>query len=182
MKPMRRKRQQLGEGACREILERGRECVLALAGSDATDGHPYAVPVNYVFSSAREGDGSLGHVLIHCAPAGAKLDALAADERVSVCVIDRADVAPENLTTLFRSVIAFGRARLVESGDERRAALVALAGKYAPDLSTEAVDAEVARFFARTAVIDVALERVSGKQCIELVEDAPGEPTEGGLS
>lgn len=178
MKPMRRKRQQLGEGACREILERGRECVLGLAGSEATDGFPYAVPVNYAFSPAKEGDDSLGHVLMHCAPVGAKLDALAADERVSVCVIDRADVAPEKLTTLFRSVIAFGRARLVESDNERRAALVALAGKYAPGLPAEAVDAEVARFFARTAVIDVALERVSGKQCIELVEDAPGKPTE----
>ncbi len=126
MKPMRRKRQQLGEGARREILERGRECVLGLAGSDATDGHPYAVPVNYVFSSAREGDGSLGHVLIHCAPVGAKFDALAADERVSVCVIDRADVASEKLTTLFRSVISFGRARLVESDDERRPSRPAL--------------------------------------------------------
>ncbi|WP_455136876.1 pyridoxamine 5'-phosphate oxidase family protein [Thermophilibacter sp.] len=170
MRAMRRAKQQLNDEACREVLERGRECVLALAGSEATDGFPYAVPVNYAYVPAGEGEtGALGHLLIHCAPTGAKLDAVAADARVSACVIDRADVVPEKLTTYFRSVIAFGRARLVEDDGARRAALVALADKYAPELAADAVDAEVERFFARVAILDVTLERVTGKQCIELV-------------
>lgn len=170
MRVMRRSKQQLDERTCREVLERGRECVLALAGSEATDGFPYAVPVNYAYVPAGEDEaGVLGHLLIHCAPTGAKLDAVAADARVSACVIDRADVVPEKLTTYFRSVIAFGRARLVEDDESRRAALGALADKYAPELSADAVDTEVERFFARVAILDVALESVTGKQCIELV-------------
>lgn len=172
MRPMRRKKQELSWDACRDILERGRECVLALAGSDATDGFPYAVPVNYAFVAPTDAEGTsgaLGRLLVHCAPVGAKLDAIAADERVSACVIDRADVVPERLTTYFRSVVAFGRARLVSGDTERRAALLALCEKYAPELGAQAVDAEIARFFARTAIVEVSLERVSGKQCIELV-------------
>lgn len=173
MRPMRRERQQLDDDTCREVLARGRECVLALAGSDATDGFPYALPVNYVFVPAApdEGDGSFGHLLVHCAPTGAKLDAVASDARVSACVIDRADVVPEKLTTYFVSVIGFGRARVVETGEERDVALRALSEKYAPELAAEAVDAEVGRFLSRVAVLDVTLERVTGKQCVELVDE-----------
>ena len=172
MRPMRRGRQELSPEACRGILERGRECVLALAGSDATDGFPYAVPVNYSFASPTEAEGEagvVGHLLLHGAPKGAKLDAIAADARVSACVIERGDVVPEQLTTYFQSVIAFGRARLVDGDDARRAALLALCAKYAPDLGAETVDAAIARFFARTAIVDVTVERASGKQSIELV-------------
>ena len=165
MKPMRRSKQQLSEAACREILARGRECVLALAASDATDGFPYAVPVNYVLHESP--DGTL-HLLIHCAPTGTKLDAIAADPRVSVCVIAQGDVVPEEFTTYFKSVIAFGRARLVEDGEARHAALRALAAKYCPELPEESTEAEIARF-PRTAIIDVTLEHITGKQCVELL-------------
>ena len=165
MKPMRRSKQQLSEDACREILARGRECVLALAASDATDGFPYAVPVNYALQE--DSDGTL-HLLIHCAPIGAKLDAIAADPRVSVCVIARGDVVPEEFTTYFKSVIAFGRACLVEDGEARHTALRALAAKYCPGLTEESTEEEIAHF-PRVAIIDVTLEHVTGKQCIELL-------------
>lgn len=165
MKPMRRSKQQLSEAACREILARGRECVLALAASDATDGFTYAVPVNYALHV--DASDAL-HLFIHCAPTGAKLDAIAADPRVSVCVIAQGDVVPEEFTTHFKSVVAFGRARLVEDDEPRHTALRALAAKYCPELPEESTEAEIARF-PHTAVIDVALKRVTGKQCVELL-------------
>lgn len=165
MRPMRRSRQQLDETACREILARGRECVLALAASDATDGFPYAVPVNYALHEDSDGT---PHLLIHCAPVGAKLDAIAADPRVSVCVVAQADVVPEKYTTYFRSVIAFGRARLVTDDATRRAALLALANKYCAELPADRTEIEIARF-PHVTIIDVTLEHVTGKQCVELL-------------
>ena len=165
MRPMRRSKQQLSEAACLEILAQGRECVLALAASASTDGFPYAVPVNYVL---REDPNDTLHLFIHCAPTGAKLDAIATDPRVSVCVIAQGDVVPEDFTTHFKSVIAFGRARLVEDVEARHAALRALAAKYCPEHPEESIEAEIARF-PHTAIIDVTLERVTGKQCIELL-------------
>ena len=146
MKPMRRSKQQLNEAACREILTRGRD-------------------VNYAVRE--DSDGTL-HLLIHCAPVGAKLDAIAADPRVSICIIAQGDVVPEEFTTHFKSVIAFGQARLVEDVKARHAALRALAAKYCPGLPEESTEAEIARF-PRTAIIDVALEHVTGKQCVELL-------------
>ena len=165
MRPMRRRKQQLDETACREILTQGRECVLALAASDATDDFPYAVPVNYVL---REDAGGAPHLLIHCAPTGTKLDAIASDPRVSVCVIAQGDVVPEEYTTHFRSVIAFGRASLVEDEEARHSALRALAAKYCPKLPADQTEAEIARF-PHAAIIDVTLEHVTGKQCVELL-------------
>lgn len=165
MRPMRRSKQQLNEAACREILAQGRECVLALAASASTDGFPYAVPVNYALHE--DASGAL-HLLIHCAPTGAKLDAISAEPRVSVCVIAQGNVVPEEFTTYFKSVIAFGRARLVKDVEARHAALRALAAKYCPELPEESTEAEIARF-PRVAIIDVTLEHITGKQCVELL-------------
>lgn len=172
MNPMRRKRQQLDPERCVDILQRGRFCTLALAGTPGTDGYPYAVPVNYAYAPATEDEqarGIVGHLLIHCALKGTKLDALATDGRVSACVVDRDTVVPERFTTYFVSVIAYGRAQLVEDKNRRRAALVALADKYSPQESEDAVRAEIDGQIARTAIVDIAIEHLSGKQAIELV-------------
>ena len=166
MKPMRRSKQQLSEAACREILARGRECVLALAASDATDGFPYAVPVNYALHV--DASDAL-HLFIHCAPTGAKLDAIAADPRVSVCVIAQGDVVPEEFTTYFRSVIAFGRVRVIEQDAEKRAAAELLSQRFAPEVPLERHEAEIDRFWQNLTMLELAVEHLSGKEAIELV-------------
>ena len=99
---MRRKKQQLSPGACAEILRRGTSGVLAVAGDG---GYPYAVPLSYVY------DGQT--VYFHSAKTGHKIDAVAREPRASFCVIDRDEVLPEAFTTAYRSVIVFGRVRVV---------------------------------------------------------------------
>ena len=110
---MRRGRQALSEDACGEILARGTSGVLAVRGDE---GWPYAVPLSYVYSA--------GRVWFHCAPAGHKLDALRREEKASFCVIDRDEIVKEKFTTYFRSVILFGRVRVLEDDAEKRAALL----------------------------------------------------------
>ena len=104
---MRRKKQALSEEEAWKVLEKGTECVLALTGDD---GYPYAVPVNYACES--------GKLYFHGALAGHKFDALRACPKLSLCVVDRSDTVPEKLTTAYRSVIAFGTARILEDPDE----------------------------------------------------------------
>ena len=94
---MRRSKQLLSPEEAELILSNGKECVLALNGDDG----PYAVPVNYV------NEGSC--VFIHSAKEGHKIDLIRKDPRVSLCVIVKDTVVPEEFTTYFRSVIAFGR-------------------------------------------------------------------------
>lgn len=151
---MRRRRQQLSPAEADEILQRGKVAVWAVADDD---GYPYAVPVNYVCAD--------GVVYIHSARQGHKIDAIARCAKCSLCVVDRDDVVPAEFTSYFRSVIAFGRAHVVESGEEAERALRLLSAKYSPGIDPTA---EIAKFRNNVCVVCVRLERVSGKEAVEL--------------
>ena len=153
---MRRKAQQLTDEEARSVLERGSSGVLAVSGDG---GYPYAVPLSYIY-----GD---GRIYFHCAKAGHKLDAIERDPRVSFCVVDADDVVPDEYTTYFRSVIAFGRARVIEDPDEKMAALRLLGEKYNPG-QPASLDAEVAKGFDRLHMVAIDIEHLTGKEAIEL--------------
>ena len=155
---LRRKKQQLPEEACRAILARGTSGVLAVAGDG---GWPYAVPLSYVYDGER--------IFFHCALSGHKLDAIARDDRVSFCVIDRDDVQPETYTTHFASVIVFGRARVLDEPGEKRRALEKLAARYSPE-QEEGRTREISRLFDRVCMLELRIEHMSGKQARELAE------------
>ncbi|MBQ3302772.1 MAG: pyridoxamine 5'-phosphate oxidase family protein [Eggerthellaceae bacterium] len=153
---MRRFKQQLSDEETNGILKRGKTGVLAVSGDD---GYPYTVPVNYVF------DGE--HIFLHSARTGHKIDAIRSCDKVSFCVVDADDVVPEEYTTYFRSVVAFGRARIMEPGEALEAALRMLGDKYNPG-ENEALDREVAHGMARLHMIEITIEHVTGKQAKEL--------------
>ena len=112
---MRRAKQQLSREAAVEILAKNTGGTLALLGDED---YPYAVPMSYVYFD--------GKLYFHSADTGHKIDAVARHEKASFCVIDQDRVVPEKYTTHYRSVIAFGRARLVEDAAEKRAIAIAL--------------------------------------------------------
>lgn len=155
---MRRKKQALDQSVCDAILQAGTSGVLALSGAD---GQPYAVPLSYVYRA--------GKLYFHCAKAGYKLDLLAQNPRASFCVIGQDRVVPEQYTTHFRSVIVCGTVRELTDPAEKRAAIEALARRYAPDEPAESVDAEIARYWDRLCMLELTPSRITGKQCIELV-------------
>lgn len=123
---MRRKKQALPLEECTAILAQGTNGVLALSGND---GYPYAVPLSYVFDGDR--------LYFHCAKAGHKLDVIRQKNRASFCVVGQDQVVPEEYTTYFRSVIAFGTIRILKDASEKRIAVEKLAVKYAPDDTNE---------------------------------------------
>lgn len=154
---MRRHRQALSPEQCREILRRGTSGVLAVIGED---GWPYAVPLSYVWQE--------GRVLFHCALEGRKLDAIRRDGRASFCLVDRDQVVPERYTTYYRSVIVFGRARILDDPAEKRRAAEALAEKYRPGFP-EAQRAEIDGAWERFCMVELSTQRITGKQARELV-------------
>ena len=155
-RPMRRSRQLLPQNETIEILRTCTAGVLAVSGDD---GYPYAVPLSYVYDS--------GKILFHCAKSGHKLDAILKNEKVSFCVVSQDEILPEKFTTCFRSVIAFGRARVLDDPREKQAALVLLADKYAPGL-TQARDEEISRQSDALLMVELTIEHMTGKEAIEL--------------
>lgn len=157
MREMRRFRQTLTQEECNGVLGRGTSGVLAVTGDG---GYPYAVPLSYVWED--------GKVYFHCAAAGHKLDAIRADDRASFCVIDRDQIVPEEYTTYFRSVIVFGRTRVLDDPREKRHAIEVLAEKYRPGFP-EAMAAEIDGAWDRLCMVELAAEQVTGKQARELM-------------
>lgn len=85
---MRRKKQELTEKQCLDILRRAKTATLALSGDD---GYPYSVPMNFVYED--------GKIYFHGAKEGHKIDAIKNNPKVSMSIIDQEDVIEEELTT-----------------------------------------------------------------------------------
>lgn len=154
---MRRRRQQLSPEECKRILAEGTSGVLAVRGDE---GYPYAVPLSYVYEE--------GRLFFHGAAAGHRRDAVLRDPKASFCVIGGDRVVPEEYTTYFRSVIAFGSIALLE-GEEKRAAIEKLAEKYAPGDRQENRERAIAAEWEALAMFALTIEHVTGKKAIELV-------------
>ena len=141
---MRRKKQQITEAECIEVLERNTSGVLAVLGDN---GYPYAVPLSYVYYDDK--------LYFHCAKSGHKLDAIKEYDKVSFCVIDQDLGVPQEYTTYFRSVIVFGRAMVVEQQEEIYSAIKELAVNYNPDDSEENLNATIEKEFPHMSMVKI---------------------------
>lgn len=155
---MRRKRQQLSDEESVGILQRSTSGTLALLGDN---GYPYAVPISYVYSE--------GKLYFHSALTGHKVDAIKNHDKASFCVIDKDDVQPEKYTTFFRSVIAFGKIRIIEDETEKLAIARLLGNRYNPN-HDEALQKEIEHGQNRMLAIRFDIEHLTGKEAIELVK------------
>ena len=156
---MRRSRQALSWQETEEILRRGTSGVLALAGAE---GYPYAVPLSYVYTQ--------GIHYFHGAKVGHKLESIRRCDKASFCVVDRDEIKPEAYTTYYRSAIAFGRVRILESEEEKRRAIEQLSQKYHPMDTPAHRKAVIDREYAPLCMLAFTVEHMTGKQAIELTK------------
>ena len=157
---MRRKKQTLSQQEIANILHKGTSGVLALLGDND---YPYAVPISYVYDE--------GKIYFHSAKSGHKIDAIQRTAKASFCVIDEDLVVPEEYTTYFRSVIAFGQIRVIEDDREKRAAIEKLAIKYAPEDTAANRDNTINREWKPLCMLEMTIDHVTGKEAIELVKE-----------
>lgn len=159
---MRRRQQALTRKENEAVLTETTSGTLALLGDD---GYPYAVPVSHVYCD--------GKLYFHSATEGHKTDALSRNDKVSFCAVERDRVVPEEFTTYFRSTIVFGRARILTDRDEKRTVLEKLGTKYSPDDPT-GLQTEIEKGIDRSAVIEIIIEHMTGKEAIELARQKHG--------
>ena len=155
-RPMRRKRQELAQEESITILQKATSGTLALLGDN---GYPYAVPISYVYHE--------GKLYFHSAVEGHKVDAIRQCDKASFCVIDQDNVKPAEYTTYFRSVIAFGRIRIVVDEAEKLTIARILGNRYNPN-QEEALQKELEHGLARMLAIRLDIEHLTGKEAIEL--------------
>lgn len=156
-RPMRRINQALPLNECEEILIKEKSGVLALTGDNL---YPYAVPLSYVYHD--------GKIYFHCAQSGHKLDAIKRNSRASFCVVAQDDIKPEEYTSYFKSVIAFGKVRILEGEEEKRKAIEILCIKYAPCDSAENRGKTIERAWNAFCMLEMNVEYLTGKEAFEL--------------
>ncbi|MDR3560425.1 MAG: pyridoxamine 5'-phosphate oxidase family protein [Negativicutes bacterium] len=127
------------------------------------DGQPYITPLNYIVHQDK--------IYFHCAVKGHKMDNIAADSRVcfEVSHTDKSVFAAKTCecSTRYTSVLVFGRARLLESVEEKVRILSEISARFAAGRPYEPVEAAGA---AGCSVVEVSIEKISGKRNI----DPPG--------
>jgi nitroimidazol reductase NimA-like FMN-containing flavoprotein (pyridoxamine 5'-phosphate oxidase superfamily) len=128
-------------------------------GTVGRDGRPMVKPLNFAFHE--------GRIYFHCAREGEKLDDIRRDNRVCfevdlpIAYIKGSPDNPCRAEYLFRSVIARGRAHIVEERAERLLALDSLMRKYQPEGGYGAYpEAKV----ELTCIVRIDIEDMSGKE------------------
>ncbi len=149
---MRRKEKEITDrAAIDEILHRATICRLGLAD----DGQPYVVPLCFGY------DGEA--LFFHSATAGRKIDMIGRNSRVCFEVdVDQKIVEAAKAcgwTMKFKSVIGFGRARLIDDPVEKEEGIHTLMRHYSHKAFTLAKGV-----LAKTLVIKVEIDSMSGKE------------------
>lgn len=171
---MRRMKQEISNEEAIEVLKTCSAGVLAVAGEN---GYPYTVPLNYAYAD--------GRLLFHGATEGFKQRSMLRDNRVSFCVYDRNEIVPEKFSTIFRSVVIFGRVTMLTEDADKQKALEVINAKYSPGFEKEG-QAEIERNWNRTILFAVDIEHITGKIDLQTmierareVREASGEACPG---
>ncbi|MBO4367992.1 MAG: pyridoxamine 5'-phosphate oxidase family protein [Clostridia bacterium] len=152
-RPMKRAAQQLSAQEVKAVLEKGTSGVLAMQGKD---GYPYALPISYAYDGA--------YIYMHTGPAGLKMELLNMHDKVSFCVIDCDQIIPEENTTAYRSVIAFGRVEML-SGQERLDAHLFFTRRFNPGYEPSTGEQP-----GNVVMLRMRIDHMTGKQGRKLLE------------
>ncbi|MCF8092357.1 MAG: pyridoxamine 5'-phosphate oxidase family protein [Desulfotignum sp.] len=149
---MRRKEKQITKTAdIEQILKQGQVCRLGFVDRNV----PYIVPVNYGYQDQA--------LYFHSAPAGRKIDLICANPLVCFEVDELVKMNKAanacDWGVSFKSVIGTGTARMLETPAEKKAGLDIIMAHYS-GRSFDYPD----KMLAKTAVIKVTVEEMTGKQ------------------
>ena len=144
-------KQKLSEEECRQVLREEKRGVLALAGDD---GYPYTVPINHWYNDE---DGKL---YFHSGASGHKIDAIRACDKASFCVIDRGE-SRGDWSLYFKSVVVFGRVRIIEDHEWALVISRRLSRKFIQD--EEYIEREIRNSGGRVLCFVLEPEHITGK-------------------
>lgn len=147
---MRRFKQQITDEECLELFRNEPRGTLAVLGDND---YPYTLPMDFVYDN--------GKLYFHSARAGHKIDAILKCDKASFCVMDKGYRKEGDWALNIKSVIAFGRVRIVEDLEKADEKLRLLGRKYFP--SEDYLDNEMKMGFSRVYCLEFTIEHMTGK-------------------
>ena len=149
---MLRKKQQLTQEACIEILKKEPRGVLAVLGDD---GYPYGMPMNHYYC---EEDGK---IYFHSGKNGHRIDAVKHCDKASFCVYDGGFRREGEWALNISSVIVFGRIELIEDQEKIYKIARLLSYKFTND--EEYIEREIQKSGPGTMMFALVPEHMTGK-------------------
>lgn len=147
---MRRYKQELSFDECEKVLVSEPRGVLAVHGEN---GYPYALPMNFIYLN--------GRLYFHSAKEGHKLEAIAKNDKVSFCVMDKGFRKDGQWPLNIRSVVVFGRIARLDDTKNAEAILRRLGLKYYP--SAGEVEAEISKSMKNADILELTIDHMTGK-------------------
>jgi nitroimidazol reductase NimA-like FMN-containing flavoprotein (pyridoxamine 5'-phosphate oxidase superfamily) len=149
---MMRKKQELPEAECIDILKTQLRGVLSVLGDDE---YPYGMPINHYYN---EQDGKL---YFHGGKRGHKIDAMKRHDKASFCVYDEGFRREGEWALNIKSVIVFGRIEFVEDQQTIYRISKELSRKFTDD--EESIQQEIERSGPGTLMFALVPEHITGK-------------------
>ena len=149
---MIRKKRQLPQAECVEILKTQLRGVLSVLGDDD---YPYGMPMNHYYC---EEDGKL---YFHGGQTGHKIDAIKRHDKASFCVYDEGFREDGDWALNIRSVIVFGRIEFITDQETVYRISEKLSRKFTDD--DVYIRREIERSGPRTLLFALVPEHMTGK-------------------
>ncbi|KYZ75485.1 MFS transporter [Anaerosporomusa subterranea] len=149
-KEMRRHDRGLTRSETDEILLNGVYGVLSINGEDD---YAYGVPLSYVYTG--------GHIYFHCAQEGYKLNCTRKRNKVTFCVVGKANTLPDKFSMEYASAIVFGEVSEVHD-QEKLAALMAFVEKYSSSYMEKGKE-YADSVHHKTVVLKIDSKHITGK-------------------
>ena len=149
---MLRKKQQLSDEECIEILKQEPRGVLSVIGDDD---YPYGMPLNHFYC---ESDGKL---YFHSGKKGHKIDAMTRRDKASFCVYDQGFRREGEWALNIRSVIVFGRIEIITDPEKICEIARLLSYKFTDD--EKYIEDEIKKSGPRTFMFALVPEHITGK-------------------
>ncbi|MBQ1545964.1 MAG: pyridoxamine 5'-phosphate oxidase family protein [Clostridia bacterium] len=150
---MRRFKQEISQDECTRLLETEKRAVLAVNGDG---GYPYAMTINYYY------DRDSGKIYFHGAKSGHKLDAIKNNNKICLTVCEQGQQR-DDWSYYARSVIVFGKIRIIEDVFESTLRVRELAKKYYPADSESEIEESISRHIGQMYMFEISPEHISGK-------------------
>ena len=145
-------KQQLPREECIRLLQQQPRGVLSVMGDD---GYPYGLPIDHWYNSED------GRIYFHSGMQGHKVDAIRRCDKASFCIYDEGSRISGDWALNIRSVIVFGRVRIIEDPAKAIELTRRLSYKYTSDSAF--IEDEIRKYGHETLVFTLIPEHITGK-------------------
>lgn len=150
-----RKKRQISEEECIAILKNEPRGVLSVLGDEE---YPYGMPMNHWYNEAD------GKIYFHCGKKGHRLDAITRHDKVSYCVYDEGYREENDWALHIKSVIVFGRIKVIDDMDVIVDISTKLSHKFTQDDAY--IKEEIRKYAHETLLLQLTPEHICGK-CVK---------------